>query len=138
MNVDGEVIGINTAVAASSRGTSAENIGFAIAVDRVTPVIERLRRSTEAGPTSRLGVTSADATGATRGAEVTNVTPGSAADAAGVEVGDIVVEVGGLTVVDANSLLGAVRTFPPGRSVDVVVRRAGREVRLTAILDASD
>jgi len=43
ISASGAVIGINTAVAASSRSTSAENIGFAIAIDRAKPVIDRLR-----------------------------------------------------------------------------------------------
>jgi putative serine protease PepD len=43
VNALGEVIGINTAVAASGGGTAAENIGFAIAIDRALPVVDRLR-----------------------------------------------------------------------------------------------
>jgi putative serine protease PepD len=43
IDASGSVIGINTAVAASSRSTSAENIGFAIAIDSAKPVIESMR-----------------------------------------------------------------------------------------------
>ncbi len=43
MNAAGEVVGINTAVAVSSESTTAENIGFAIPVDRVQPALQRLR-----------------------------------------------------------------------------------------------
>jgi len=43
VNAAGEVVGINTAVAVSSESTTAENIGFAIPVDRVQPALQRLR-----------------------------------------------------------------------------------------------
>lgn len=43
VNAAGEVIGINTAVAASNTSTTAENIGFAIPIDKAMPVVERLR-----------------------------------------------------------------------------------------------
>jgi S1-C subfamily serine protease len=43
VNAAGEVIGINTAVATSSQSTTAENIGFAIPIDKALPVVEQLR-----------------------------------------------------------------------------------------------
>ena len=43
VNAAGQVIGINTAVAASSQGTTAENIGFAISIDKAMTVVEQLR-----------------------------------------------------------------------------------------------
>lgn len=45
VNAAGQVIGINTAVAASSQGTTAENIGFAISIDKAMTVVEQLRAS---------------------------------------------------------------------------------------------
>jgi putative serine protease PepD len=48
IDATGSVIGINTAVAASSRSTSAENVGFAIAIDTARPVIDRLRTAAPA------------------------------------------------------------------------------------------
>ena len=139
VNAAGEVIGINTAVAANSRTTAAENIGFAIAVDRIVPVIEALR-SGAAGPTTtaRLGVTGADSATAARGAEVVEVAAGSPAAVAGIEVGDLIVQVGDKVVVDRASLAGAVRSYRPGEEVDVVVLRAGRARTLTAVLGTAD
>ena len=139
VNVDGEVIGINTAVAATSRTTAAENIGFAIAVDRIVPVVEALRGGSSApSTTARLGVNGADATGTTRGAAVVAVAAGSAAEIAGVIVGDVIVQVGDNPVVDAASLAGAVRSYRPGERVEVVVVRDGRTRTLTAVLGAAD
>jgi len=48
IDASGAVVGINTAVAASSRSNAAENIGFAIAIDSAGPVIDRLRASVPA------------------------------------------------------------------------------------------
>jgi S1-C subfamily serine protease len=42
-NAAGEVIGVNTAAAASSQGTTAENVGFAISIDKAMTVVEQLR-----------------------------------------------------------------------------------------------
>jgi S1-C subfamily serine protease len=143
VNVDGEVIGINTAVAtAAGRGTSAENIGFAIAVDRVMPVVDGLRGGAPgASPLAgagRLGVSSEDPLDGSAGAMVVAVVPGSAASAAGIQVGDVIVQVGDNPVVNAVSLSGAVRSHRAGETVDVVVERGGRELTLSVTLDAAD
>ena len=144
VNVDGEVIGINTAVAATNRTTSAENIGFAIAIDRVLPVVDALRNAAGlgTGPGSaaagRLGVSSDDPLDGRPGATVVAVTPGSAASAAGIRVGDVITRVGDNPVVNAVSLAGAVRSHRAGETVDVVVVRDGRELTLSATLDAAE
>ena len=145
VNVDGEVIGINTAVAtAAGQGASAENIGFAIAVDRVLPVVDALRAAAagvlpgQPAGEGRLGVSSDDPIDGSPGATVVSVVPGSAAAAAGIRVGDVIVRVGENPVVNAVSLAGAVRSHRAGETVDVVVERAGREVTLQATLDAAD
>jgi putative serine protease PepD len=147
VNVQGQVIGINTAVAATNRTTSAENIGFAIAVDRIAPVVERLRRAGSGaspdpapapGASARLGVEAVDSTTGRQGATVQSVTPLSAAALAGVEEGDLIVRIGDKDVVDATSLAGAVRSYAPGDKVDVVVVRDGRRLTLPATLDGAD
>ncbi|HVF33184.1 MAG TPA: trypsin-like peptidase domain-containing protein [Acidimicrobiales bacterium] len=142
VNVDGEVIGINTAVAATNRGTSAENIGFAIAVDRVQPVVDALRSAAggdaRSPSTGRLGVSSDDPLDGSPGATVVVVTPGSAAAAAGILAGDVIVRVGENPVVNAVSLAGAVQAHRAGEVVEVEVVRSGRSLTLRATLDAAD
>lgn len=142
VNVDGEVIGINTAVAsATGRGTSAENIGFAIAIDRIEPVLDALRGAaagSATGTTPRLGVNGADPTDGTRGALVIAVAPGSAAASAGLEIGDVIVKVGDNVVVDAASLAGAVRAHRPGELVEVVVLRNGRSQTFLVVLGTAN
>ncbi|MGY6501459.1 MAG: S1C family serine protease [Acidimicrobiales bacterium] len=136
VNAAGEVIGINTAVATSRTGSSAENIGFAIAIDQALPVIERLRAGDEAGEPGFLGVTIADPTDASRGAVVATVAPGSPAEEAGIEPGDLVTAVDGVAVDGASSLVAVVGRSAPGDSVVVDVIRDGEDLRLSVRLAA--
>jgi putative serine protease PepD len=125
VNALGEVVGINTAVATSGGGTAAENIGFAIAIDEATPVIERLRSGTEAADAGYLGVTIEDPTDGSRGAVLTSVAPGSPAADAGLRAGDLVTAVDGTEIDGAAALAAAVRAHQPGETVDVAFSRDG-------------
>ena len=136
VNAVGEVIGINTAVAASGGGTAAENIGFAIAIDRALPVIERLRSGTEASDPGYLGVTLVDPGDGSRGAVLSSVAGGSPADDAGLRVGDLVTAVDGTAVDGAASLVAAVQVHAPGDAVVVAYSRDGEEREATVTLAA--
>ena len=133
----GEVVGINTAVAAGGGGTAAENIGFAIAVDRALPVLERLREGTEADEPGYLGVDVEDPTDGSRGAVLTAVAPGGPADDAGLRPGDLVTALDGTPVDGAAALAGAVRALPPGAVVEIDVARDGRERQVEATLSTA-
>jgi putative serine protease PepD len=134
VNAAGQVIGINTAVATSGGGTSAENIGFAIAIDQALPVVERLRTHQPAASAGFLGIQSADPTDGSRGATVRMIEPGSPAAAAGLQVGDLITQVGDKTVDGAAALASAVRSHKPGDKVAIHVIRDGKEAVLTATL----
>ncbi|HEX2700028.1 MAG TPA: trypsin-like peptidase domain-containing protein [Acidimicrobiales bacterium] len=134
VNAAGQVIGINTAVAASGRGSAAENIGFAIAIDQATPVIDRLRGGTAAVSRGYLGVSTADPDDGSRGAVVMSVADGSAAAAAGIEPGDLVTHVNDKAVDGAAALASAVRANRPGASVELRVIRNGDERTVKATL----
>ena len=135
VNAAGEVVGINTADAASSGQTSPENIGFAIANDRALPVIERLRGNAPAS-TSRgvLGVRIGDPTDGSRGALVASVDAGSAAARAGIAAGDLIVAVDGSPIDGAPALTAAISSHAPGDQVAVEVVRDGNERTLTVVL----
>jgi len=94
VNAGGQVVGINTAVEGQ-----AQNIGFAIAIDRIKPMLERLRagQSATATPRAYLGVTS-QAIAGTPGATVTDVGPGTPAAQAGLQAGDVIVSLDGRSV----------------------------------------
>jgi S1-C subfamily serine protease len=122
VTADGLVLGVNTAVAGD-----AQNIGFALAIDRVKPVIDDIRAGRESSGSGTpagafLGVsTSASENG--DGAVVREVVRGSPAEKAGLQVGDVIVSVGGRTVSDPQDLSGAIGRHDPGDEVEVRWRR---------------
>ena len=126
VNATGQVIGINTAVAASRAGTAAENIGFAIATDRALPVVERLRSAAPSSSDGYLGVRAQDAVDR-GGAVLVEISPGSPAAEAGILPGDVVVRVGDRAVADSTGLSSAVRGAGAGNRVTLRVLRDGRE-----------
>ncbi len=129
-NVQGEVIGINTAIVAQGQG-----IGFAIPVNMAKQIIPQLR---DEGHVTRgwLGVTVqalnkelADSFGldSTHGALVNEVINDSPADKAGLKRGDIIVEYDGKQVGELNDLPRLVAATPVGETVQVKVFRDGKE-----------
>ena len=134
VNLRGEVVGLNTAIASNSGGS--EGIGFAIPIRMVMFVARQL---VETGVVSRayLGVKldnaftqrSAQKLGMVRavGAHVKEVTKGSPADAAGIRVDDVVVEFDGIPVEDDDHLVSLVSMTPTNSTVTLVVfREQGR------------
>jgi S1-C subfamily serine protease len=129
VNAGGQVVGINTAV-----DGQAQNIGFAIAIDRVKPMLERLRtgQSTTATPRAYLGVSTQVVDG-TPGATVVEVGAGTPAAGAGIQVGDVIVAIENQQVTDPDSLGAAITARAPGDRVNVTLQRAGtrRTVQIT-------
>jgi S1-C subfamily serine protease len=127
LNMSGQVVGINTAVAGQ-----AQNIGFAIAIDPAQRVIDALRNGSL--PDHALLGVSSQATPDRNGVEVVEVVPGSAADDAGVQVGDVITAVGDITIATPDDLGRAIAERTPGDQVTVTVDRGGQTVDLTATL----
>lgn len=136
LNANGEVIGINTAVFQSSFNTAANNVGFAISVGEALPVIETLRdlADGETRVEGYLGVGLQDRNDGGRGAVITDVGPGSPAFRAGIEAGDIVVDVDGTPIDGQGALIAAIRDRSPGDTVAIDVLRGGSRLTLTATL----
>jgi serine protease Do len=136
-NAAGEVIGMNTAVAGQ-----AQNIGFAIAIDTVRPIAEGLKTGkgvVRGVPFLGVGTVTVTDTvrqrlglSASKGAAVTEVTPGSAADNAGLRVGDVITELGSDDIATSDDLGAAVRRHRPGEKVDVTYQR-GTDRRTTTV-----
>jgi S1-C subfamily serine protease len=131
VNAAGQVVGMNTAVAGD-----AQNIGFAIAIDKAKPLIDALR-SGATGTQAYLGVCSqtVDATTATSlglsqatGAYVTLVDAGSAADKGGIRVGDVIVSVDGTAVGSSGDLGSAVQAHKPGDAVTLGLVRGSQRL----------
>jgi putative serine protease PepD len=140
VNSDGEVIGINTAIADPSFATG---IGWAIAIDSASPIIDDLETNGSPqiaylGVVTELvdpGVAAANGLDVQEGALVTDVAPNSPADDAGVQPGDVIVEVDGLDVSNPEDVREGVRRNEPGDSISVVVDRGGDKVQLDVTLD---
>lgn len=134
-NMNGEVIGVNTAILSPDGGSIG--IGFSMASNVVTQVVDQLM---EFGETRRgwLGVRIQDVTrdmaeamglDSTTGAMVTDVPEGPAFDA-GIEAGDIILRFDGAEVADVRDLVNQVGAAPVGKVVEVEVLRNGETVTL--------
>ena len=136
VNLNGEVIGINTAI--SSRSGGNEGIGFAIPINLAKWVVDQLTHGGEVRR-SFLGVTVQAVTaelaeelgvGPREGVIVTEVAEGSPADDAGVEVGDVILAVGGDKVDAPAQLQLLVERSPSGREQQLSVLRKARRMTL--------
>lgn len=132
-NMDGEVIGINTAIISPSGGSIG--LGFSIPSDLAINVIQQLR---EFGETRRgwLGVSIQPVTddiaeslsmSEARGALVAGLTPKGPAKNSGILVGDVILEFDGKGIDQMRDLPRIVAETPVGKAVDVVVLRKGKE-----------
>ena len=137
VDMAGQVIGVNTAIA--STGGGSIGVGFAIPIDQAKVIAQQL---IETGRASRaqLGVSVADATSATGEprAILQAVTPGGPADQAGLRPGDAILQIGGHRVTDADSLIAAVRAHRPGQTVEVTYERDGKRQTATVRLTDAD
>ncbi|MBG0801303.1 MAG: Do family serine endopeptidase [Methylocystis silviterrae] len=139
-NMDGEVIGINTAILSPSGGSVG--IGFATPANTVEPVIEQLQAF---GETRRgwLGVRIQNiddaiaetlSLGATRGALVAGVDDKGPSKPAGLKVGDVIVKFDGKPIKESRDLPKLVAATPVGKDVELVVVRSGKEQTKTVKL----
>ena len=135
-NLDGEVIGVNSHI--YSRSGGFQGISFAIPIELAMDVADQLR---ERGSVSRawLGVVIQDVTrelaesfGMDRpeGALVAQVLPGSPAEAAGLEPGDVIVEFNDREIPNSGALPPIVGRTPVGSTAPVVVVRDGERQRI--------
>ncbi|MCW2777798.1 MAG: htrA 2, partial [Frankiales bacterium] len=133
VDLAGRVVGINSAIATSGDGSSGNiGVGFSIpSNDAVKTAEDLLDDGTATHP--QLGVSVAD-TGTATGALLRDVTAGGPAEQAGLQAGDVVTAVGDRAVVDADSLIVAVRAHAPGESVPITYTRGGSSHTLTAEL----
>src|SRR5256884_2745842 len=126
----GEVIGMNTAVS-----TDGQNVGFAIPVDRIAPLLDSLKKGTT--PTSTQGFLGVSLQAApSGGAQIAAVTAGSPAAAAGLQVGDVITAVNGQAVTTSADAADSISSNPPGSKVTLQFQRGGATQTVTATLAA--
>ena len=131
VNIKGEVIGINTAIIANAQG-----LGFAIPINLAKWVAQEILTH---GKVVRgwLGVTVqeltppvAQALGLDHGVIVLKVFPGSPAQMAGLEPGDIILEVNGKPIRNATELQFEIMKTPPGKEVTLTVLRGDKKLHI--------
>ena len=139
-NLDGEVVGINTAIISPSGGSIG--IGFAVPSKTAMPVIDQLKQF---GETRRgwLGVRIQQVTdeiaeslkiAPPRGALVAGIDDRGPAKPAGIEPGDVIVKFDGKDIKEMRDLPRVVADTPVGKQVPVVVIRKGKEDTKTVTL----
>ncbi|MEO8216626.1 MAG: trypsin-like peptidase domain-containing protein [Acidobacteriota bacterium] len=136
LNIDGRVIGINTAIFANAQG-----IGFAIPVDRARKIITDLLRfgavhqSWIGAATSTLTPEEARRQGirASRGALVTRIFSGSPAQRSGLQPGDVIVSIGGSPVESREAMGTYLSTASAGQPLQLGVIRGGGRQNLTLV-----
>ena len=136
INMDGEVIGINTAIIQSAQG-----LGFAVPVNMLKNIIPKLKQ----GKVTRgwIGVTlqpldeklaKSFGLNDTKGVLIADVSKGEPGDKAGLKAGDIVIAVDGKKATDSRTLVGIIGSKSPNDKVVLTVIRDGKQQNITVTL----
>lgn len=144
VNIEGELIGINTMIYTRSGGYMG--IGFAIPINMARRIMEQLIYK---GAVSRgwLGVQISDIDHAMKealglktrkGVLINDVFDGQPAKKAGIKTGDVVLTIDGIETKGANSLRNTVAGITPGKKVPVEIIRNGKKMKLTVTLASRD
>ncbi|MFZ1410368.1 MAG: trypsin-like peptidase domain-containing protein, partial [Micropruina sp.] len=140
VNLNGEVIGINSAGATIS-GSEAGSIGlgFAIPSDVATRVAaDLIARGTSADASLGVSLQAGDAVDTTAtGVRLSAVSQGKAAAAAGLQVGDVVTSVNSVRTPTADALIAAVRYYAPGTTVTISYTRDAVSASVEVVLGSS-
>lgn len=141
INMQGEVIGINTAIVAAGQG-----IGFAIPSTMAQDIIEQLRTDQKVSR-GWLGVTiqNLDENTAkaldledTKGALVAGVTPGDPAEKAGIQAGDVILSINNEPVESPSDLTRRIGSITPGSKIKVALWSDGKKKNVTVTLGERD
>jgi len=144
VNLDGQLVGINSAILSRTGGNIG--IGFAIPANMMKTVMAQLVKYGEV-KRGVLGVNIQTLTpdiaqsmelGNVQGALVSQVVDGSAAEKAGIRAGDVVTAVNGKPVKDAAGLRNVIGLLSVGDKVDVALLRDGKPRRVTAVIAERD
>jgi serine protease Do len=140
VNIRGELVGINSQIVSPSGGNIG--IGFAIPAAMAGDVMQQLIHGGRVHrgqigvsvQTVNSEIAASLGLAAVKGAIVSSVSPGSPAQAAGIERGDVIVRLNGAEVVDANALRNQIASSTPGSTASLTVMRTGHERTLSVKL----
>jgi putative serine protease PepD len=146
VDLNGDVVGINSSIRTASSGglDSSEGgsigLGFAIPINKVWPIVQQLREGKT--PThARMGVSVTDAgsnNGLLSGAGISQVNPGSAAAKAGLKRGEVITKVDDDIITGSESLVATIRGHRPGDTVTLTVVTGGDNTRRVQVTLDSD
>jgi len=139
VDMKGRVVGINASIRTVPGGDEGSiGLGFAIPIDEVLPIIDQMKNG-ETPTHARLGITVSDVANAqgaevVDGAEIQEITNGSAAEDAGLQKGDVITKIDDHLVSGSDSLVATVRSYRPGDEVKVTYERDGETGTATLTL----
>ncbi len=140
VNLDGKLVGINSAIATLGSAPGAQSgsigLGFAIPIDQAKWISQQLIE-TGSVEHARLGVSLGPTSGEIRGATIESVEPGTAADEIGLEPGDVVTGFGEQGIDSSDALVAAVRSTEPGTTVTLTYVRDGDSNEVDVTLEAA-
>jgi len=144
VDMNGNVIGINSAIASLSDSSSGQSgsigVGFAIPIDQAKRIAQEIIDNGQATH-AVLGAAVGDATDGNSqiptGAKIDSVTPGSGAEAAGLEKGDVVTAIGDVKVESADALIAAVRAQTPNGTTTITFNRNGTSQTVNVTLGSA-
>ena len=146
VNQNGEVIGVNVAIASAGASTGSQTgsigVGFSIPANNALRIAKEIMKGGKASH-AMLGAYLSDyysneSAGFSTGAKVVKLMPGAPAEKAGLQLGDIVIGFNGQAVSDASELTADVRLEAAGTRVELKVIRAGKTITIPVVLGNAD
>lgn len=129
VNMDGTLVGINSAIASLGQAPAGQQsgsigLGFAIPIDQANRIAQELIK-TGTATQSVLGISVTDSRSGSRGATIGDIAAGSAAATAGLKNGMVITKIDKRVIEDSDSLVAAVRSYAPGTKVALTVAAPG-------------
>jgi S1-C subfamily serine protease len=144
VNLNGQVVGINTLAAgtAGASGVQAEGIGFAISISTAKPIADQLVATGKViHPYLGIGyvplnpaIAAQLGTSATQGAVIMQVVPGSPAADAGLQTQDVITEIDGTPLTGESTLAQIVQSHKPGDTLNLTVARGSQTLQVKITL----
>ncbi len=127
VNMNGEVVGVNSAIATQG-STGNIGVGFAISANKAKSVTDQLIKGEKVShPFLGVQISNSDS----GGARVESVEPGGPAEKAGLQAGDVVTKVAERPIKGSEDLIGAIQGSTVGAELDLTIQRSGSEETVT-------